>query len=61
MVISDSNVTNNDISWRVETEKMEDVVEICHCCQTQSDYLEWIQIVVERYLSAFKWMTLKLQ
>ena len=57
MVISDSNVTNNDTSWRVETEKMEDLVQIC---QTQSDHLKWIQIVVEHFLSESKWMTLKL-
>ena len=51
MVISDSNVTNNDTSWRVETEKMEDLVQIC---QTQSDHLKWIQIVVEHFLSESK-------
>ena len=48
MVSSDSNVTNNDT---VETEQMDGLTQIC---PTQSEYLKWIQIVVERFLSESK-------
>ena len=45
-MISDS--TDNNKSWRVETERMESLVQIS---RAQLDHLECIQIVVEHFLS----------
>ena len=54
-MISDSNLADNDQSWRVETERMASLVQIC-----QLDHLEWTQFVVEHFLSESLLMTFKL-
>ena len=47
-MISDSNLTDNDKSWEVETAKMESLVQIS---RAEFDHLELTQFVVEHFLS----------
>ena len=47
-MISDSNLTDDDKLWEVQTEKMESLVQIS---RAEFDHLELTQFVVEHFLS----------